>query len=132
MKIENPVIFYDGVCGLCDRSVQFILRNDYRKRFQFATLQSDYAKRVLGEQLQFDSFVFYYRGKARYRSAGALFMFWHLGGLWSLFFIFMLIPGFLRDAVYNWVARNRYRWFGKLESCRIPLPEERERFIDQV
>lgn len=132
MKVENPVIFYDGICGLCDRSVQFILHHDYRKRFRFATLQSEYAKQILGDQVSMDSFVFYYRGKARYRSTGALFMFWHLGGLWSICFIFMLIPAFLRDAVYNWIARNRYGWFGKLDSCRLPSPEERERFIDLV
>lgn len=130
MMNNSPVIFYDGVCGLCDRSVQFIIKHDSKKTFRFAALQSDFAKQTLGEHISFDSFIYYENGKAFDRSTGALKMFRKLGETWSLLYVFIIIPPFIRNAVYNWVAKNRYKWFGKFDSCKIPTPEQRSRFID--
>jgi predicted DCC family thiol-disulfide oxidoreductase YuxK len=127
---EHPIIFYDGVCGLCDRSIQFIIQNDRERKFRFAALQSDIAARTLGDNITLDSFVFYEKGKARYRSSAALHMFRALGGGWKLLYGFIIVPPFIRNAVYDFVARNRYRWFGKYDTCRIPTPEQRSRFLD--
>jgi predicted DCC family thiol-disulfide oxidoreductase YuxK len=127
---EHPIIFYDGVCGLCDRSIQFIMLHDKKKVFRFAALQSDFAAKTLGENLTFDSFIYYHNGKAFYRSSAALHMFKMLGGRWSLLYGFMIVPPFIRNGVYDFVARNRYKWFGKFDSCKIPTPEQRALFLD--
>jgi predicted DCC family thiol-disulfide oxidoreductase YuxK len=127
---EHPIIFYDGVCGLCDHSVQFIIKHDKKRVFRFATLQSDFAHKVLGESITFDSFVFYENGKAAYRSTAALKMFRKLGSAWSLLYAFMIVPPFIRNGVYDFVARNRYKWFGQFDSCKIPTPEQRALFLD--
>jgi predicted DCC family thiol-disulfide oxidoreductase YuxK len=127
---EHPIIFYDGVCGLCDHSVQFIIKHDKRRVFRFATLQSDFAHKVLGENITFDSFVFYENGKAAYRSTAALKMFSKLGGAWSLLYAFMIVPPFIRNGVYDFIARNRYKWFGQFDSCKIPTPEQKALFLD--
>lgn len=126
---DHPIIFYDGVCGLCDRSIQFILKHDHKRVFRYAALQSDFAKQTLGDQLAFDSFVYYDKGKVFYRSTAALKMFKALGGGWSLLYGFMVVPAFIRNAVYDFVARNRYKWFGKFDSCKIPTPEQRALFL---
>jgi predicted DCC family thiol-disulfide oxidoreductase YuxK len=127
---EYPVIFYDGVCGLCDRSVQFVIKHDKKKVFRFATLQSDLAHQVLGDSISFDSFVVYDQGKAYYRSTAALKMFYKLGGTWRLLYGFMIVPAFIRNGVYDFIARNRYKWFGKYDSCKIPTPEQKALFLD--
>jgi predicted DCC family thiol-disulfide oxidoreductase YuxK len=132
IQAEHPIIFYDGECGLCDRSIQFVMRHDKKRRFRFAALQSDFAAKTLGKDLTFDSFVFYEHGKARYRSSAALHMFRTLGGAWSLLYGLMIIPPFIRNAVYDFVARNRYKWFGKYDSCKIPTPEQRALFLDMA
>ena len=130
MKRNQPIVFYDGVCGLCDHSVQFIIKRDTKRIFRFATLQSDFAKQTLGSSISFDSFVLFENGKAFYRSTAALKMFQQLGGFWVLLYAFMIVPPFIRNGVYDFIARNRYKWFGKLDSCKIPTPEQRELFLD--
>ena len=130
MKMNQPIVFYDGVCGLCDHSVQFIIKRDTRHKFRYATLQSDFAKQTLGSSISFDSFVLFENGKAFYRSTAALKMFQQLGGIWILLYAFIIVPPFIRNGVYDFVARNRYKWFGKLDSCKIPTPEQRELFLD--
>ena len=130
MKRNQPIVFYDGVCGLCDHSVQFIIKRDTKRIFRFATLQSDFAKQTLGSSISFDSFVLFENGKAFYRSTAALKMFQQLGGFWVLLYAFMIVPPFIRNGVYDFIARNRYKWFGKLDSCKIPTPEQREFFLD--
>jgi predicted DCC family thiol-disulfide oxidoreductase YuxK len=130
MTENNPIIFYDGVCGLCDRSVQFIIKQDKKKIFRFATLQSEFARKNLGDAITFDSFVFYENGNASYQSTAALMMFKKLGGLWSGLYIFIIVPAFIRNAIYNYVAKNRYKWFGKFDSCKIPSQEQRALFLD--
>lgn len=128
MEHVSPIIFYDGFCGLCDKSVQTVLKYDKKKQFRFATLQSDYAKSILGD-LQEDSFVLYEQNKIYLRSTAALRTAKKLSGLWPLLYAFMLVPAFIRDGVYRFIASNRYQWFGKYDSCKIPDPETRSRFI---
>lgn len=125
-----PVVFYDGFCGLCDRSVQFTIRHDRKRVFRYAALQSDMAHQTLGDHIAFDSFVYYENGKAFYRSTAALKVLKKLGGLWSLLYVFILVPAFIRNAVYDFIASNRYKWFGKFDSCKIPTPEQKALFLD--
>ncbi|MBX2907445.1 MAG: DUF393 domain-containing protein [Taibaiella sp.] len=130
---EHPVLYFDGICNLCNRTVQFVLKRDRHKRFRFATLQSTAGTNVvtLGSQpgTSPGSVILYYGGKYYYKSAAALKTAQLLGGIWSLFYVFMIVPRFIRDAVYDTVARNRYKWFGRRQSCMVPTPDVAERFI---
>jgi predicted DCC family thiol-disulfide oxidoreductase YuxK len=130
---HRAVVLFDGVCNLCDQSVQFILKRDKKGYFQFASLQSEAGQQILKENNlptdDFDSFVLVENGKLYQRSSGALRVCRRLGGAWPLLYGFIIVPAFIRNAVYNWVARNRYRWFGKKDACMMPKPEWRERFL---
>lgn len=130
---EKPVILFDGVCNLCNGSVQFILKRDKEKKFLFASLQSEFGQKLL-EQFDlplnnFNSFILYQDGKMYTKSTGALKMFSQLKG-WKWTKAFMIVPKFIRDGVYNLVANNRYKWFGKKNECWIPTPELKRRFLD--
>lgn len=131
---EKFVVLFDGVCNLCSSSVQFILKRDKKDQFLFGSLQGNYGQEVLKKygmpQNEFNSFMLL-EGKRLYtKSSGALRMLKHLGGAWILFYAFIIVPKFLRDAVYNFVATNRYRWFGKKEECWLPKPEWKKKFLD--
>jgi predicted DCC family thiol-disulfide oxidoreductase YuxK len=134
MEPKKKIILFDGICNLCNSSVQFIIRRDKKKKFLFASLQGKTGQELLQRfQLpadHFNSFILVDGEKVYTRSAGALRTLKELGGGWSLFYAFIILPRFIRDAVYNWIARNRYKWFGKREECMIPTPELRERFLD--
>ncbi|MCB0568945.1 MAG: thiol-disulfide oxidoreductase DCC family protein [Phaeodactylibacter sp.] len=129
----HPILLFDGVCNLCNSSVQFIIRRDPAGVFRFASLQSETAREMLAgsdKKIQaLSTVILYEHGKWRLKSDAALHIVRRLPGLWPLLYVFILIPRPLRDAVYDWVARNRYRWFGKKEQCMIPRPEWRGRFI---
>ncbi|MCU0441256.1 MAG: DCC1-like thiol-disulfide oxidoreductase family protein [Bacteroidia bacterium] len=129
MMNTHPILFYDGLCGLCDKSVQFILKHDRKKTFRFAPLQSDFAKETLGHAFAFDSVVLYHQNKTYFRSTAALRVLKLLGGFWMIPSILLLVPTFIRNAIYDFVARNRYKWFGKFDTCKIPTPEQRELFL---
>ena len=131
------VLLYDGVCGFCNRSVHTIIRHDRRGEMQFAALQSEYGKSVVArhpELQNIDSLVLVERvngeEKISTHSTAALRIAAYLGGWWKFFLIARAIPRPLRDIFYNLFARYRYRLFGKYESCPIPSPEIRSRFID--
>ena len=135
--MNNPskkIILFDGVCNLCSNSVQFVLKRDKKNKFQFASLQGNYGQRILKEYNlspeTFNSFILLEEGKIYTRSTGALRMLKYLGGGWILLYGFIIIPGFIRDSVYNFIARNRYKWFGKREECWLPKPEWKEKFLD--
>jgi predicted DCC family thiol-disulfide oxidoreductase YuxK len=136
----NPVLLYDGVCGLCNRLVQFTLRHDDRDRFRFAALQSPLASRLLDRHgasaADLDTFYiatnFDQAGEQLLtRSDAAVFVLHELGGGWRVLgAIFRVLPRALRDAVYNLIARNRYKVFGKFDSCPLPDPRHRHKFLE--
>ena len=127
----HPIVFFDGLCGLCNRSVDLLLRWDTKGVLRFAPLQGETARRLLPapQVRDLDSLVLVDARGMHLRSTAALRALEHLGGAWRGAALLRWVPGVVRDAVYGWVARHRYRWFGKKESCRLPSPAERERFL---
>lgn len=125
------VIYFDGVCGLCNGFVDFVIRHDRREAFSFSPLQSDYARANLPSQFTQDlkTIVVQIDGKIYKKSEAVLKVLATMGPPWSFVGIFKLLPASVADAAYDMVAENRYRIFGKKESCRLPSPEERRRFI---
>jgi predicted DCC family thiol-disulfide oxidoreductase YuxK len=134
MKSPDKIVLFDGVCNLCNRSVQFILKKDKRKQFRFASLQGSFGQTVLKKYNlpadNFNSFLLLENEIIYTRSTAALRLFRHLGGGWQLFYVFIILPKLLRDSIYEWIARNRYKWFGKRSECMIPGPDVRNRFLD--
>ena len=129
------VLLFDGVCNLCNGTVQFVVDRDPKAHFRFAALQSDVGQRLLLEHGRSvaagapDSVILIEHGEVYDRSTAALRIARHLGALWPLLALGLIVPRSLRDAVYRFIARNRYRWFGKSETCRVPTPELRARFL---
>jgi predicted DCC family thiol-disulfide oxidoreductase YuxK len=126
------VVYFDGVCGLCNRFVDFVLSRDRRGAIRFAPLQGDTAKhRSIAVAPNLDTVVWSdSRGREFLRSAAAVRVLWQLGGVWRLIgWLLWLIPLPLRDLGYRMIAANRYRLFGKKETCRMPTPAERARFL---
>lgn len=133
-KSTHPVLLFDGVCHFCDSAVQFVLKMDKKEEFLFAPLQSEHGQQLLKEAGlppdYCDSLVLAENGRYYAKSDGVLRIAKRLPGMWKLLYAYKIIPRPLRDAVYDIVAQNRYKWFGKKESCRIPLPHERKRFLN--
>jgi predicted DCC family thiol-disulfide oxidoreductase YuxK len=136
---SNPIVLYDGVCGLCNRLVQFLLKRDNHDRFRFAALQSEFAHDLLrhhgADPHDLDTVYVvkdYHEPEESLlaRSDAVLYMLKQLDGLWKWAGIGRVLPKALRDAVYRLVARNRYRVFGKYESCMLPEPKHRQKFLD--
>jgi predicted DCC family thiol-disulfide oxidoreductase YuxK len=121
LNTEKSIILFDGFCNLCSGAVQFVLKHDRKRRFQFASLQSEFGKKILLENnlpiTDFNSLVLFEDGKIYTQSTGALKIARSLSGLWPIFYGFIIFPKFLRDAVYNWIAKNRYKWFGRNDQC---------------
>jgi predicted DCC family thiol-disulfide oxidoreductase YuxK len=132
--IPHPIIFFDGVCNLCTGVVQFVIRHDPKHRFRFASLQSEVGQQLLQQHNlpteEFGSFILFEKGKVFTKSSAALTVIKKLAGFWPALYAFMIVPSFIRNGVYNWVAKNRYKWFGKKEECWIPTPELNELFIN--
>jgi predicted DCC family thiol-disulfide oxidoreductase YuxK len=126
-------VLFDGVCNFCNASVRFIAANDPGGRFAFAPLQSPEARALLGETIEAtrdpETFVLLEGGRRFERSDAALYLALGLRAPWPLAFALILVPKRVRDAAYSWFARNRYRWFGRLDACPLPPPELRERFL---
>lgn len=130
------IILFDGVCNLCNGSINFVIRHDRRGHFRFAPLQSD-AAATLAATHQIDihqmaSFILVQNGKAYTKSTAALRVARQLPFPWKLLYAGIIFPRFIRDGVYNIIARNRYRWFGRKDSCMVPTPEIKERFLDKI
>jgi len=134
-NMQPTIVFYDGLCGLCDGFVQFCLEEDTKHVLRFATLQGALAKETLGSEvaaLALETIaVRTTDGRTLERSAAVLYVLRQLGGMWRVFGVAgRVFPGPVRDLVYRGVAKNRYRIFGKLDACRIPTPAERAQFLD--
>ena len=130
----KPILFFDGVCGLCNRFVDLMLKADSRGQFLYAPLQGETAQRMLGPKDRVQagdphSFVFLEKDKRYEQSSAVLLALRRLGGAWRLIAMLYVFPRPVRDFVYRIVARNRYRWFGKREVCRMPSPKEQEWFL---
>ena len=130
---KKSIILFDGVCNLCNSSIDFILKRDEKDRFWVGALQEEPGKILLKkfntQPDYLDSLVLVENEKIYFRSTAALKIAKHLSGLWPLFCVFLVIPPFLRDPIYDWIGKNRYRWFGKKNTCRLPTPEERAKFL---
>ena len=141
MNIDSePLILFDGVCNLCSASVQFIIKHDRNELFRFAALQSP-----IGEELtsksgepqdtkldsKLDSVLLYYDNQIYRKSSAALHTLKLLGGIWAVLYVFIIIPSPIRDAVYDFIGKRRYRWFGKKDQCWLPDESLKKRFLDQ-
>lgn len=132
-KSPRSVILFDGVCNFCNASINFLMDRDPDGRFVFGALQSEEGRAMLRDldlaDDYIDSIVLIEDGKAWTASDAVLQISRHMSGLWPVLRWARILPKSLRDAVYNWIATHRYTWFGKRESCRVPTPEERSRFL---
>jgi len=139
MKIEElptdkKIVLFDGVCNLCDEAVQYIIRYDKKDVFRFASLQSELGQTILNHlgiaTQHIDSIVLYERGVAYfYKSEAALEIAKELSGIHIFLIIFRIIPVFFRDMIYDYVAKNRYKWYGKKEKCMLPTSELKNKFL---
>ena len=131
---KHPILLFDGVCNLCNGAVQFIIERDEDGLFRFASLQSDAAKQLLEKYPEasedISTIVLLEKGRLYTRSDAALRAARYLSGAWPALYGFIIIPRPIRNAVYDWIARNRYRWFGKKDQCMIPTPELKGRFLE--
>jgi len=132
-ELNKTIVFFDGICVLCNASVRFIIKYDKQKHCYFATLQSDVAKEILLHQSkkiqQKDSILLWYKNKVYTESSAVLMLARILGGFFWITQLFWIIPKFIRDFFYKIVAKNRYRWFGKLDSCVVLEDESRGRVL---
>jgi predicted DCC family thiol-disulfide oxidoreductase YuxK len=131
---DAPVILFDGVCNLCNGFVQFVIDRDPQARFRFASLQSDAAAARLGGRTVStslpDSVLLLEANRLYTESDAALRVLRGLTFPWNLAYAFAVVPRPLRDVIYRWVARNRYRWFGRRDVCMVPTPDLRARFLN--
>lgn len=133
MNIPDKLILFDGVCNLCNGLVRFIIKRDRRGIIKFSPLQSSYARAFL-EDLKpdpkiFNTVIYVSGGKVFSKSLAILHLLKDLGGIWKLFYGFIIIPAFMRDMIYNLIASGRYRIFGKKDSCMIPSDDIKWRFL---
>jgi predicted DCC family thiol-disulfide oxidoreductase YuxK len=134
-KANTPsLVLFDGLCNLCSASVQFILKRDPATNFHFASLQSEAGRQVLvklgRDPSDLHTIVLVKGEKIFFKSDAALEIARGLSGLWPLLYVFKIVPRFIRNPVYDWIARHRYRWFGKRETCWLPSEKWKNRFLD--
>lgn len=134
MQTEKRIILFDGVCNLCNNAVQFVIKHDPSNKFMFASLQSSKGQSLLEQyslpQQGFDSFVLIQNEKVFLKSTAALQVAKQLSGPIKLLYGFIIVPAFIRNAVYAFVAKNRYKWFGKKDSCMIPSASLKAKFLN--
>ena len=134
LRSEHPIVLFDGVCNLCNSTVIFLIKRDKNKIFRFAHLQSETAKSLL-EKYQLDgkgidSIVYIENDKVYIKSTAVLRILRYLKMPYPLLYALIIIPPFIRNAVYDFIAKNRYRWFGKHDNCIVPTDELKERFLE--
>ena len=133
MSTNYKIILFDGVCNLCNGAVTFVIKRDKKNMFKFAALQSEAGQHLISkyniDTSKVDSIILIDREKFYSKSSAALHIAKNLSGAYPLLFGFMIVPKFIRNWIYDYVAKNRYKWFGKKESCMIPTPELKEKFL---
>jgi len=133
MESDN-IVFFDGYCNLCNQSVDFLIRHDKKRKLKYASQQSEFALQFFLKHkydiMQSDSFIFFRNWKFYNRSTAFFQVMRVLGFPYNLLYVFIVFPRFLRDLVYDWIAKNRYKWFGKRETCRLPTAEEKSLFLE--
>lgn len=132
---NKKLVLFDGICNLCNSSVQFIIKHDKQNQFMFAALQSDAGKAIIKtyniDTKKTDSILLYSPEKGiDYKSTAALKIALKLGFPQNLMCMFFIVPPFIRNWVYDFIAKNRYKWYGKKEACMIPSPELKNRFLE--
>jgi predicted DCC family thiol-disulfide oxidoreductase YuxK len=134
ISTDKKIILFDGVCNLCNRTVQFVLKRDAKAQFVFGSLQGRAGSDLLGQlnlpSDTYNSFLLIENDTFYTRSSAVLRVLRYLGRGWQVAYLFMLLPKGVRDGLYNWIARNRYRWFGRSPTCMVPEPRWRNRFLD--
>ncbi|QQX76216.1 MULTISPECIES: thiol-disulfide oxidoreductase DCC family protein [Aequorivita] len=130
---DQKIILFDGVCNLCNGAVTYIIKRDNKNVFKFAALQSEIGQQLISkfniDTSKVDSIILIDGEKHYIKSSAALHIAKQLSGAYPLLFGFMIVPKFIRNAVYDYIARNRYKWFGKKESCMIPTSELKAKFL---
>ena len=129
MKQSKKIIIFDGICGLCNKSVDILIKLDRKKQFLYTSLQGEFIK-TLNIEPKIDSIIYYEDGDLFYKSTAILKILRSLGGIWVFANLFYIIPRAIRDFIYDLVAKYRYKIFGRMESCRLPKKGEEELFID--
>lgn len=133
---RRAIILFDGVCNLCNGAVNFVIKRDKKSVFKFAALQNEKAKNLMmkgdfqSEDLK--TFILLLNERFYTKSTAALTVCRYLSGLWPLLYGFIIVPKFIRDFIYNIISRNRYKWFGKKESCMVPTPELKSKFLNDI
>jgi predicted DCC family thiol-disulfide oxidoreductase YuxK len=132
LETEQPIIFFDGICNLCNGAINFIIDRDKKGLFKFAPLQSSIAEKYIPNTLieKTDSIILWESGQVYSKSTAALKVAKKLDGFWKGFYVLIIFPRFIRDFVYNIIAKNRYKWFGKRETCRMPTEDIKNRFLE--
>lgn len=131
--INENIVFFDGICVFCNKSINLLEDLDKNDKFKFATLQSETAKELLPESLtvgDLKSLVFYKRGNIYIKSNAVIEIIFQLGGLWKIVKIAYIIPKIVRNVFYDLIAKNRYNWFGKTDACRLPNAENKHKYLD--
>ena len=130
---SGPIILFDGVCNFCNSAVNFTIKRNSKSNIMFAPMQTEAGQKLLKQYNlplnDMQSFFFIEEGKAYKQSTAGLRVCRHLRGLWPLCYGLIIVPGFLRDGIYNWIAKNRYKWSGVRQQCMIPTPEVKARFL---
>jgi predicted DCC family thiol-disulfide oxidoreductase YuxK len=130
---NQPIILFDGVCNFCNSAVNFVIKRNSKADILFAPMQTEAGQKLLHQYHlpanDMESFIFIENGTAYKQSTAALKVCRHMSYLWPLCYGFIIVPKLIRDGIYNWIARNRYKWFGVRQECMIPTPELKARFL---
>ncbi len=124
------IVFFDGICNLCNKSVQFIINHDKREAFQFASLQSVFAQQTIPDYIHLNSIILLKGGKIYQKSEAIVEICKNLDGIWQYFQYFSFLPTIFNDFIYDCIAKNRYKIFGKSSQCLLPNTSLKQRFID--
>ncbi len=138
MRVQDKydLVLFDGVCNLCNNSVNFIIKQDYKDKFRFGALQDQSSqillKNYLGKEHYLDSLILIRGNKVFLKSRAALEIVKNLRPPWSLVYFLRIVPSIVRDPIYDWIAKNRYNWFGRQDTCRIPSAAESRKFLSKI